>query len=620
MFRHTISWLNNRSDGWMDDIFSNDPPGTDTVLEYAIANDNCDDTTASRAYWDLRHETNNYNTTIVKYNTTNDRNSGILNQTTGPQRMHGIVGSRCSGASIAIARMAGLEEIPQVSPVSTSARLSNDEEFPYFSRLAAPDSINGQVGALVALLNLFGWERVAILATDTQYAKDIATELRQYTGFTTASAENGVQVDWKGEVTYYNTIHLELGDVSDGAARQVDTESVRQVLHDMPTNDPTVNSRIVVLLAQEEHAFPILKIAHDEGFQKDTIWVGVSWVGRQSPISTEWLSEFPGYLGIAPRRNRDAQAIEYLTRFRAEQVALGQPMWGDDFPHDAVPRFVDSIVALAMAISRVHDPTNGTEVSRTLRDLSWDGVSGPVSFTENGDRADPQYTILNFQLRSGVYEWADVGFTRNSLGSAELTSGIESVCFAQVGCGLDVAPSDRYPEPKDKAPIWVLIVVPFISLLLVVVAIKNRRHQATLDDLQKKLANLDNEVDDANAKRNKLILERGALVDKPDTWCDSDQILVDLGSHCDEYWEVAAKLRETMPDAHISQLWRVQNTALWSYYSFHKHRLALNGINTNELAVWHGTSKVDPNVIYNDTQDGFMMQYSNDGFWGYVSL
>jgi Receptor family ligand binding region len=163
VFRHTISWLHNRSDGWMDDIFSNDPPGTQTVLYHAIANDNCDDTTASRAYWDLRHETNNYNTTIVKYNTTNDRNSGILNQMTVPQRMHGIVGSRCSGASIAIARLAGLEEIPQVSPVSTSARLSNDDEFPYFSRLAAPDSTRGQVGALVALLNLFGWERVAAL-------------------------------------------------------------------------------------------------------------------------------------------------------------------------------------------------------------------------------------------------------------------------------------------------------------------------------------------------------------------------------------------------------------------------------------------------------------------------
>jgi hypothetical protein len=100
-------------------------------------------------------------------------------------------------------------------------------------------------------------------------------------------------VQGQGEVSYYNTINLVSGNV--------DPESVWLVLQDMPTNDPTVNSRMV-LLAQEEHAFPILKIAHDEGFQKDTIWVGTPWVGCESPIETSisWLSQFPGYLGIAP--------------------------------------------------------------------------------------------------------------------------------------------------------------------------------------------------------------------------------------------------------------------------------------------------------------------------------
>jgi hypothetical protein len=252
--------------------------------------------------------------------------------------------------------------------------------------------------------------------------------------------------------------------------------------------------------------------------------------------------------------------------------------------------------------------------------LIWNGVSGPVSFTENGDRANPQYTLLNYQRGPNGYEWVDIGTTGSSIGSTVLTNGVEGVCFAVVGCGLDVGPSDKYPEPKDRAPLWVLVVIPLISILLVVVVMKNHRHQTTLEDLQKKLANLDDEVDDANAKRNKLILERGAMVDKPDTWCDSTEILVNVGPLDEEYWQVADRLRETMPDAYISNVWRVQNTALWSYYSFHKHRLALNGINTNELAVWHGTSKMDPHVIYSDTQDGFMMQFSNDGFWGYVRL
>ena len=35
-----------------------------------------------------------------------------------------------------------------------------------------------------------------------------------------------------------------------------------------------------------------------------------------------------------------------------------------------------------------------------------------------------------------------------------------------------------------------------------------------------------------------------------------------------------------------------------------------------ERDVWHGTSNLDPSVIYDDLQDGFMMQFAAQGFWG----
>ena len=71
-----------------------------------------------------------------------------------------------------------------------------------------------------------------------------------------------------------------------------------------------------------------------------------------------------------------------------------------------------------------------------------------------------------------------------------------------------------------------------------------------------------------------------------------------------------------MGDAHISMLWRVQNLSHWTHYSFHKMRFEINGIDNNERAVWHGTSDVDPAVIYDDKQDGFMIQCSRVGSWG----
>lgn len=112
-------------------------------LDYALANSMCDETTAVREYWDIRS----------------------ANQNVPP---HGVIGARCSGASISLARITGLEAVPHLSPASNAARLTSETEFPYFSRMVAPNNERGEVGALVTLMKSFGWERVTILATDTQ--------------------------------------------------------------------------------------------------------------------------------------------------------------------------------------------------------------------------------------------------------------------------------------------------------------------------------------------------------------------------------------------------------------------------------------------------------------------
>lgn len=71
-----------------------------------------------------------------------------------------------------------------------------------------------------------------------------------------------------------------------------------------------------------------------------------------------------------------------------------------------------------------------------------------------------------------------------------------------------------------------------------------------------------------------------------------------------------------MNNVHISKLWRIQNSSLYAYYSFHKARLMSNNIDHGERGVWHGTSSLDPSVIFEDKMDGFMMQFAANGFWG----
>ena len=586
LFNFTISMLNNRTDGWHDDIFENEPAVT---IDWAVQDAACDAGIATRAYWDLRR----------------------------PEQvpvMHGLIGCRCSDASIAVARIAGLENITQVSPTSTSARLSDDEEFPFFSRVVAPDDASGGVGALVAMLRSFHWNRVSIISTDTAYAKDLANE------FVRLWRVKDSDANWEGGIATESTITLD----QSGA---LDYESVRQTLEGLP-DDPVSKSRVILLVAHNHHTYPILEFAAEMNFRPDTIWIGPdSWVGRP-PTGTDWISPFPGYLGVMPYRNKDSYYHDYLQRLQAAQRAEGRHVWSN-LPDYAAEYMVDSILTLSMALSRTpsdlrHD---GIAVSNVLRDVTLNGVSGYVSFTEQGDRANPLFTIANFQqLPNGEYAWVDVGKVGTTPGSVVLNNGVEGICFAEVGCGLTKVPLDSYPVPKERVETWVIVIISLITAVLLFLAYKYWSARSEISDIQKKMEamqKIDSELDDLGAqveaakeKQASLIRRRAELQETPDTWTASDQILVEVDPTDDQYWQVSDRLQATMSDAHISKLWRVQNTSLWTYYSFHRDRLEMHGVVPNERSVWHGTSSLDPAIVYNDRQDGFMMQFSQKGFWG----
>lgn len=247
IFRFTIALINDHSDGWFDDVFNDG-----TIIDWSVMNSACDATFAVRAYWDLRTQ-----------------NVG---------KPHGIVGCRCSSASVAVARIAGLEQVPQNSPSSTSARLSNKEEFPFVFRVISAE----ETSATISMLRSFNWDRLTVLTTDTQYGKDQTTEIvEKWSG-----KHNDASGSWEGEIAYSHTITLN----PDGS---VNDDSVRQALNGVPTDEPTINSRIILLIAHDQHAYPILRIATETNFQPDTIWVGTqSWVNRSPPDGDiSWLPE-----------------------------------------------------------------------------------------------------------------------------------------------------------------------------------------------------------------------------------------------------------------------------------------------------------------------------------------
>ena len=148
-------------------------------------------------------------------------------------------------------------------------------------------------------------------------------------------------------------------------------------------------------------------------------------------------------------KNQDYQ--DFIMALQVAQDQDGKEPWLE-LPNHAAQQMVDSILALVMALVATPplDRRNGTAVMSNLLDLDFNGVSGRVRFTSDGDREDPQYSLFNLKRIGDTMSWEDIGSTRSVVGSAEIS--LKDTCFAPNACGLNIAPLDSYPIP-EPAPV-----------------------------------------------------------------------------------------------------------------------------------------------------------------------
>ena len=140
-----------------------------------------------------------------------------------------------------------------------------------------------QTKALVSMLRGFNWDRVSILLTDTVFSTGLSTSFQQlWTG-----KHNDASGDWEGDIAYTHSIVINPDE-------SVNDESIRQALDRVPTDDPINNSRVILLIAHNQHAFSILKTAAKMSFQPDTIFIGVdAWSNRYPADMDDFMSAFP---------------------------------------------------------------------------------------------------------------------------------------------------------------------------------------------------------------------------------------------------------------------------------------------------------------------------------------
>ena len=109
-----------------------------------------------------------------------------------------------------------------------------------------------------------------------------------------------------------------------------------------------------------------------------------------------------------------------------------------------------------------------------------------------------------------------------------------------------------------------------------------------------------------------------ALVQYPPEWepCSNTTDVIELHHHSEERNRIEQKFNETVHEAKITSIKRIQNKWLWENYTQAKKRMhKKNSGAVNEMELWHGSRTTSAENIY-DSEEGFDMRHSSVGMWG----
>ena len=103
---------------------------------------------------------------------------------------------------------------------------------------------------------------------------------------------------------------------------------------------------------------------------------------------------------------------------------------------------------------------------------------------------------------------------------------------------------------------------------------------------------------------------------------DKQFLMVELQPNGTEWKDVSTRFSATMGSVRIRSIKRIQNLKFWRDYIREKkdlsdkHKKAGLKTDIQEALLWHGTRTTDPKIIYQDEEESFNLNYSNDGMWG----
>ncbi|XP_074661552.1 glutamate receptor ionotropic, kainate 2-like [Tubulanus polymorphus] len=321
-----------------------------------------------------------------------------------------IVGPLSSTPTKAVHPIAQHFHIPQIAPVATNPLLSQLNNFPYLVRLLPSDILQSM--ALVDLVKYFGWKKMAIITSNSDYGTN---------GLVRFQAEAG-KLEWR-------IVGVQQFSVTNNAS-QVDART--QLL-----NIRSTGVRVVILNCLAVFGSVVLKQARDLGMTS----AGWAWIVTDGMTGSETLIEsFPvpdflqGLIGTAP-----VNGLGALTDFKDEWMSLNTTEYpGAGHEMDVYASSIaDAVLTFAYAAGAMFNNSiysNVTSVSLncdSISDPPWpygqimldyilqvneDAVMDRLQFGTNQEPLHPKFEIVNMK----PYGWQKVG-RWNKTHSLEMT-------------------------------------------------------------------------------------------------------------------------------------------------------------------------------------------------------
>ena len=317
----------------------------------------------------------------------------------------GIIGPSTSRQAVMVSSLMGLFEIPVLSTFATSDELSDKSRFEYFMRLVPPD--NFQAEGIVDLLLHYNWTYVSLVYSEGSYGENGARKITKWANI------NGICIAYE---------------------RMIPSEAEESVYDNIVEHlIQNYKAKTVVLFMSYSTAEKLFRAIDRSEVVGYFIWVGSDDLAKTDlPKAANGLFSFRYTLGV------NDKFIEYY-RFLTPENSSGNPwfphLWkmhfnckwdygagndscylyedvpkADEIPSKWTAKHIDGTWVYAYALdmlikdecsdalrnkSMLHSCLSGGRLLSFMKNVTFKGTSGKISFDANGDMTG-QYDILQF--------------------------------------------------------------------------------------------------------------------------------------------------------------------------------------------------------------------------------